>query len=263
MNSARKKRLGRPPKADKRVSLNLRVSADLRARLVALAEANRSSITEQVECLVEHAMKDYLNRGASPKSAGKQLTDHPLVNEYEKWKELVGSFSGQITGIALVMCSAMATAMIASNAWSRDAVKRTRRLPAKEASGTTTMEEMEKLDAFLTNSLSAKWGCLDDAFVFGQVANAAKRVLEMIAPAGDPSVVRPPRGIAPDFAVLFMRETGDGSATQVMSAIVEDTEITPMFQFIRACLGNDVIARLKARLSADDPSPADAASNHS
>jgi hypothetical protein len=264
VNHPRKKRLGRPPKADKRVSLNLRVSPDLRARLVALAEANRSSITEQVECLVEHAMKGDQNRSGSPIPAEKQLTDHPFVDEFEKWKELFHTFGGHITGIALIMCSAMAFAMINSNAWSRDAVKRTRRFRAKQAADTTSKSEIEKLDAFLENSSSAKWGCLDNAYVFGQVANAARYVLEEIAPAGDPSVVpTPPRGIAPDFAVVFMREFGDSAATQVVTSVTADTEIGPMLQFIRVCLGDDVIARLKARLSADDPSPADSTSNGS
>lgn len=256
-----RKRFGRPPKNDKKLPLNLRVSPDLRARLVALAEANRSSITEQVECLVEHAMKDDLNRGASPNSAEKQLTDqHPLVGEFEKWKELIHTFGGHITGIALIMCSAMAFAMINSNAWSRDSVKRTRRLPPKQAGGPTTKSELEKLDAFLENSSSDKWGFLDNAYVFGQVANAVRYVLEEIAPEGDP-VPTPPRGIAPDFAVLFMGEFGETAGTQVLSSVTADTEIAPILQFIRACLGDDVIARLKAR--ADDPSPGDATSNGS
>ena len=264
MNHPRKKRLGRPPKADKRVSLNLRVSPDLRARLVALAEANRSSITDQVECLVEHAMKGDQNRSGSPIPVEKQLTDHPLVDQFEKWKELFHTFGGHITGIALIMCSAMAFAMINSNAWSRDSVKRTRRLPAKQAGGGATKSELEKLDAFLENSSSAKWGCLDNAYVFGQVANAARYVLEEIAPGGDPSVVpTPPRGIAPDFAVVFMGEFGYAAGTQVISSLTADTEIAPMLQFIRACLGDDVIARLKARSSADDSSPADATGNRS
>ena len=264
MNHPRKKRLGRPPKADKRVSLNLRVSPDLRARLVALAEANRSSITDQVECLVEHAMKGDQNRSGSPLPAEMQLIDHPLVDELEKWKELLHTFGGHITGIALIICSAMAFAMITSNAWSRDSVKLTRRRPAKQAGGPTTKSELEKLDAFLQNSSSARWECLDNAYVFGQVADAARYVLEEIAPGGDPSVVpTPPSGIAPDFAVLVMGEFGYSAGTQVISSLTADTEIGPMLQFIRACLGDDVIARLKARSSADDSSPADATSNRS
>jgi len=267
VNDARKKRLGRPPKADKRVSLNLRVSPDLRARLVALAEANRSSITEQVECLVEHAIKDDRNRVASLTSAEKQLqlTDHPLFDQYENWKELFHAFGPHITGIALVMCSAMAFASITSNEWSRDAVKRTRRLPAKQAGETTNMSQLEKLDEFLKNSSTAKWwGCLDNAYVFGQVANAARWVLQEIAPEGDPSEVpTPPRGIPPDFAVLYMREFGDTAGTQIMTSLTADTETGSLLRFIRACLGNDVIARLKCRLSSDDPSPAGATSNRS
>ena len=102
---------------------------------------------------------------------------------------------------------------------------------------------------------------MDNAYVFGQVANAARYVLNEIAPAGDPSVVpTPPRGIGPDFAVNFMRHFGDDAAIELMSRLTADTETDPMLQLIRACLGYDVIARLKARLSADDPSPADATS---
>jgi hypothetical protein len=263
MSGARKKRLGRPPKEDKRVSLNLRVSPDLRGRLVALAEANRSSITEQVESLVEHAMKEYPNRSASSTPAEKQPSDHSLVDEFEKWKGLVHTFGGHITGIALMMCIAMAYAMINSNAWSRDAIKRTRRFPHKQAGETWTAREITELDAFLENSLTGNWGCLDDAYVFGQVASAARYVLAQIAPEGDPSVVpTPPRGIAPGLAVMFMREFGDVAGIQVISGLTTDKETASgVLEFIRVCLGDDVIARLKARSPDDNSSPAEVTKN--
>jgi hypothetical protein len=53
-------------------------------------------------------MKVDLNRSDSPIPAEKQLPDHPLVDAFEKWKELFHTFGGHITGIALMMCSAMA-----------------------------------------------------------------------------------------------------------------------------------------------------------
>jgi hypothetical protein len=253
-----KKRLGRPPKDDKRLPLNLRISPDLRARLVALAEANRSSITEQVECLLDHAIKENLSRGAFAPSPKKELSSHnPWNNEVEKWRGLFSMFGRDITGIALTMCLAMAVASMHSNSWSRDSVKRTRRFPAKQAGDKSTLSEMEKVDRALQKSLTDQWGCLDDPYVFKQVADAAREVLEKIAPEGDPSVVpTPPRGIDPAVAVELMKIFGSTAAEMVLRIIKEDAGATPINVLIRACLGSDVVARLNGRLEADaDPLP--------
>jgi hypothetical protein len=256
-----KKRLGRPPKDDKRLPLNLRISPDLRARLVALAEANRSSITEQVECLLEHAMKENLSRSAFAPLEKKELpSQNPWNDEVEKWRGLLSMFGGHITGIALTMCLAMAVASMHSNNWSRDSVKRTRRFPAKQAGEGSKLSEMEKVELALEKSLSAEWGCLDDPYVFKQVADAARDVLEKIAPEGDPSVVpTPPRGIDPAVAVELMKTFGSTAAEMVLRIIKADARATPIDVLIRACLGSDVVARLNGRLAADSlpPHPSD------
>jgi hypothetical protein len=257
----RKKRLGRPPKDDKRLPLNLRISPDLRNQLVALAKANRSSITEQVECLLEHAMKEDLRRSAFAPLANKELpSQNPWNGEVEKWKGLLSMFGRQITGIALTMCLAMAVASMHSNNWSRDSVKRTRRFRAKQAGEGSKFSEMEKVGLALGKSSSDEWGCLDDPYVFGQVADAVREVLEKIAPVGDPSVVpTPPRGIDPAVAVEVMKYFGSSAAELVLRMIKADAGATPIDVLIRACLGGDVVARLNGRLAGDSlpPHPSD------
>jgi len=258
----REKRLGRPPKHDKRLPLNLRMRPDLRARLVALAEANGSSITEQIERLVEHAMKDDLSLSAFPPSAETPPPiQDPREEEFEKWKGLLHGYGRHIAGIALILCNAMGFAMLQSNAWSRDAVRRTRRFGVKQAGSVTHLAEMEKLDEFLRNSTSSGWGCFDDPYVFGQMVDAAKYVLEKIAPEGDPSVLpSPPRGIDPVFAALFMRDFGRNAGDWVLRNLMADKqeELSPFEFYVRACLGDDVLDRLKSRL-ADNASPRDPA----
>jgi hypothetical protein len=64
-NAAGGKRPGRPRKDDKRAALSLRVNPELRRRLVAMAEENGRSITQQTELLLEHAVNG-LDRGGSP-----------------------------------------------------------------------------------------------------------------------------------------------------------------------------------------------------
>jgi hypothetical protein len=249
----RKKRLGRPPKENKRLPLNLRVRADLRARLLALAEANGLSITEQVERLVEHAMNEDPSRSAYP-SADKQS---PVEDEFEKWKSLLYGYGRYITGISLMLCNAMGVAALQSNAWSRDAVKRTRRFGRKQPGASSSLAEIEKLQEFLENTASTEWGCFDDPFVFGQLVEATRYVLEKMAPEGDPSAVpSPPRGIDPVLAVLLMRDFGRNAGDLVIRNLVDDKEeLSPFVFYIRACLGDDVLARLKGRIAIDPWQP--------
>ena len=63
-NAAGGKRPGRPRKDDKRAALSLRVNPELRRRLVAMAEENGRSITQQTELLLEQAVNG-LDRGDS------------------------------------------------------------------------------------------------------------------------------------------------------------------------------------------------------
>src|SRR6267142_7207351 len=63
-NVAGGKRPGRPRKDNKRPALSLRVNPELRQRLVAMAEENGQSITQQTELLLEHAVNG-LDRGGS------------------------------------------------------------------------------------------------------------------------------------------------------------------------------------------------------
>jgi hypothetical protein len=119
---------------------------------------------------------------------------------------------------------------------------------------------MEKVGLALEKSFSDEWGCLDDPYVFGQVADAAREVLEKIAPVGDPSVVpTPPRGIDPAVAVEVMRHFGGSAAEFVLRIIKADAGATPIDVLITACLGSDVVARLNGRLAADPfpPHPSD------
>jgi hypothetical protein len=54
-------RRGRKPKADKRVPLSLLVPPALRARVVAMAEATRRSITRQTELLLEQGVEKHVS----------------------------------------------------------------------------------------------------------------------------------------------------------------------------------------------------------
>jgi hypothetical protein len=201
-------------------------------------------------------MKEDLSRSAFAPLANKELPNqNPWNAEVEKWKGLLSMFGRQITGIALTMCLAMAVASMNSNNWSRDPVRRTRRVPAKQAGEGSTASEMEKVGLALENSYSDEWGCLDDPYVFGQVADAAREVLEKIAPVGDPSAVpTPSRGINPAVAVEVMKHFG-GSAAELVLRIIKADGATPIDVLIRACLGSDVVARLNARLAAGSLSP--------
>ena len=63
-NVAGGKRPGRPRKDNKRPALSLRINPELRQRLVAMAEENGRSITQQTELLLEQAVNG-LDRGDS------------------------------------------------------------------------------------------------------------------------------------------------------------------------------------------------------
>jgi hypothetical protein len=152
----------------------------------------------------------------------------------------------------------MGVAALQSNAWSRDAAKRTRRFGRKQPGASSTFAEIVKLEEFLENTASAEWGCFDDPFVFDQLVEAARYVLEKIAPEGDPSAVppSPPRGIDPVLAGLLMREIGRSAGECVIRTLLVDKEELAPFEFyIRACLGDDVVARLKGRIAIDPWQP--------
>src|SRR5215472_1698096 len=113
-NAPERKRRGRPPKANKRVPLHLLISPQIRGRLVEMAEEHGRSITQQVELLLEHALRDSSRDAFPPPSAKrphdpvrrqKQSADDD--NERSLGTRLKAVFGTQIAGLLIVMGIAM------------------------------------------------------------------------------------------------------------------------------------------------------------
>jgi hypothetical protein len=174
-------------------------------------------------------------------------------------------FGPQIAGLSIVVGHAMMVAVANSLAWSRDVAERSRGFPAVEAGTGATLDQIMELDKSLHQSMPSRreeswFAFADDPYIFGQVANAARYVLETIAPEGDPSVLpRPPRGIAPDLAGTFMRTWGEAAGKRAISSLLTDDKEFPgsiSMWPAREWLGEAVIARLRKKLSVElTPNP--------
>jgi len=242
-NAAGGKRPGRPRKDNKRPALSLRVNPELRQRLVAMAEENGRSITQQTELLLGQAVNG-LGRGSAPPSSEKPQNENTLAS----------AFGNQIAGLLLVIGFVMLFAERHSLAWSRDVSQRTSRFPEVKT-GKATMREMLNMDKFLTQSMPSgeHSGLLDDPYVFNQVAAAAKHVLDAIGPAGDPAPVQLPRGIDPSMAAIVMMEWGRMSVDEVIEQLTADDDgtLSPAWVLIRDLLSEAVIARLRDKREAE------------
>jgi hypothetical protein len=237
------KRRGRRPKDAKRALLSVRINPELRRRMVAMAEENGRSITQQTELLLEQAVNG-LGRASAPPSAEKPQNENTLAS----------AFGNQIAGLLLVIGFVMFYAERHSLAWSRDVFQRTSRLPEVKT-GKASMREMLNMDKFLTQSMPSgehSW-LLDDPYVFNQVAAAAKHVLDAIGPAGDPAPVQLPRGIDPSMAALLVMELGRISVDEVIEQLTADDDgtLSPAWVLIRDLLSEAVIARLRDRRAAE------------
>jgi hypothetical protein len=234
-----------------------------------MAEQNGRTITQQTEVLLEHALNGGgLGFGVSPASAKKREVTHQQARSPDEDESLLlgvleHRFGREAAGLLFVLGYAMVLAQWESIAWSRDAVKRTRRFPAVKAGTGATLREIIKLGGFLAQSNPAKAAeqrsLSDDPYVFGQVADAARTVLEMIAPEGDPSPPTPPRGIDPELAASFMRNFGKNNACSAIIELLEDAPPPGLLgdklgkaevADLRRYLGEAVVARLKQALSA-------------
>jgi hypothetical protein len=242
----------------------------MRRRLDTMAEQNSRTISQQTEVLLEHALNGGgLSVGVSPASAKKceatrQQAPLPGEDESSLLELLKQRFGRDAAALLFVLGYAIVFAELDSIAWSRDVVERTRRFPAVKAGAGATIRQMMKLGEFLIES-SPSWAAeqrwlFDDPYVFGQVADAARSVLEMIAPEGERSPPPPPRGINPEIATVLMSNIGESYANWAIGEFTAD-ERSPggiadllgnaEIARLRHYLGESVVARLKQALSAE------------
>lgn len=256
------RRRGRRPKRDKRVLLSLRMEPELRARIVTIAEKTGRSISQETEALLQRAVNGR-DRGA-PLASVKKLQDNRQPDEdgYSLLCEALElSFGPQIGALLFMIGHAMFFAQFEGIAWSRDVVERTRRFPAVKRGTVTTLQQLAELGDFLIQSSPSHAGeqsWLDDPYVYGQVADAARSVLEAIAPEGDTSAPPLPRGINRGSALSQMMNSGKNNAHQTMHNFVAD-EPPPRWLAeklgrgdvarLRHWLGDAIIARLRQKFS--------------
>jgi hypothetical protein len=171
-----------------------------------------------------------------------------------------------------MMAYAMLFAELDSIAWSWDVAERTRRFPAVKGRTRLPQRQLTELWDFLHQSSPAHkaeqyW--LSDPYVFGQVADAARHVIEILAPQGDPSPPRPPRGINPAEAADLMEHLGENAASWAVGQLTADKPAPAMRRGVnepamrrainrvgkadrtrlRQCLGELPFARLKQQLA--------------
>lgn len=295
-NAGNGKRTGRPPKDEneRRVPLSLRIDPELRKALEAAAKDENRSLTQ----LSEFALADFLEA----RKAGRSLRDAsapvspaaPALGPGRRCSSeavqfslqralamLEAGFGRQIAVLACSQAYAMLIAELDSIAWSRDVTERSQQFPGVRGHEGSALRQrqMTALWDFLHQSSPAHgaeqpW-LSDDPYVFGQVANAARHVLETLAPEGDPSPPKSPRGVNRAEAVAIMKDLGENAASFAMDQLISDgppalrrgtnepaqryalNEISETdLAWLRQCLGEPVVARLKQRLDQrDGPDP--------
>jgi hypothetical protein len=240
----------------------LRIKPELRARIVTIAEKTGRSISQETEALLQRAVNGR-DRDA-PLASVEKLHDNLQCDEdgYSLLCEALElSFGPQIGALLFMIGHAMFFTQFEGIAWSRDVVERTRRFPAVKRGTVITLQQLAELGDFLIQSSPSHAGeqsWLDDPYVFGQVANAARFVLEKIAPEGDASAPPLPRGINRAYALVHMRNFGKNIAHETMHNFVAD-EPTPRWLAeklgkgdvarLRHWLGDAIIARLRQKFS--------------
>jgi len=254
---------GRPPKPDKRVLLSLRMEPELRARIVTMTEESGRSITQETEALLESALngrdRDAPLGSVKPQGGTDQTRSPDEVEGSLLFKALELSFGRQLGGLLLMIGYAMFFARLESIAWSRDVAERTRRFPVVKPGAATTLRQLSEVAECLNRSSSSHAGeqsWLDDPYVVGQVAAAAREVLETIAPEGDPLAPPLPRGIEPALALTLMINSGKTNANETMRNLLDEEPDPGSFADrlgkggvarVRHWLGEAVVARFRQK----------------
>jgi hypothetical protein len=187
-----------------------------------MAQETGRTLTEQTETLLQHGINGsppVSPPSAGPQSAGLQPpTDAGQFSLQRLLTMLEAAFGPQIAGILCVLGYAMLAAELDSIAWSRDVAERMGPFPRVRARTGSAMRQRQifELWDFLSRSSPAhkaeqSW-LSDDSYVFGQVANAARTVLDQLAPEGDASPPRSPPGINRAEAVDIMKSFGEDGA---------------------------------------------------
>jgi hypothetical protein len=260
--AAGRRRGGRPRKVDKRLPVSLRITPELRGRLRAMAKENSRSITQQTELLLEQAINGG-GLGVSPASVEK-LHDHLswIGSLEDEGKPPAGAnplqlfvvFDAKTIALLALIGLAMAKAGGKTFTWSH-AAEWTQHLPAKKPGSPVTLQETEQLSACLRGESDLRFRFPSDAFAFGQAVDAARKVLETVAPEGDPTMLPPPpRGIDPLIAALVMRDLGAAAGEEILHSFIDEENRDPMSLAHREWLGEDVVARIRRRLS-EEPAP--------